>query len=114
MASRRQRIAPPPTAEDEAQGDEAPTRYKVAVPISDLLPSGGIGTPLRILAAVEAVADALAIERPSIGEVTIGCALGYLDFRFADRPWRAAHPRAAAWFERFDSTPAMHATRPYE
>ena len=66
------------------------------------------------LAAVEAVADALAIERPSIGEVTIGCALGYLDFRFADRPWRAAHPRAAAWFERFDSTPAMHATRPYE
>ena len=25
---------------------------------------------------------------PDIGSITVACALGYLDFRFADDPWR--------------------------
>jgi glutathione S-transferase len=33
-----------------------------------------------------------------IGAIAVACALGYLDFRFADEPWRDAHPRLAAWF----------------
>jgi glutathione S-transferase len=35
----------------------------------------------------------------TIGEITIACALGYLDFRFAHEPWRAAAPKLAAWYE---------------
>jgi tripartite-type tricarboxylate transporter receptor subunit TctC len=29
----------------------------------------------------------------TIGEITIGCALGYLDFRYANEPWRPGHPK---------------------
>jgi glutathione S-transferase len=30
--------------------------------------------------------------------ISIACALGYLDFRFAAEPWRDACPKLAAWF----------------
>ena len=33
-----------------------------------------------------------------IGAISIACALGYLDFRFAHEPWRDACPKLAAWF----------------
>ena len=53
-------------------------------------------------------------EQPDdIGLIAIGCALGYLDFRFAGLNWRASHPLTAAWFAVFDAHPAMAATRPY-
>lgn len=65
----------------------------------------------RGLDRLEAEADGLG-ERPDIGPITAGCALGYLDFRFAHDPWREGRPRLAAWFERFDARPSMQATRP--
>jgi glutathione S-transferase len=34
-----------------------------------------------------------------IGTIALGCALGYLDFRFAHEGWRTNAPRLAAWFE---------------
>ncbi|WP_194208203.1 glutathione S-transferase N-terminal domain-containing protein [Superficieibacter sp. 1612_C1] len=53
-------------------------------------------------------------DRPEdIGLIAIGCALGYLDFRFAGLNWRASHPLTAAWFAVFNAHPAMAATRPY-
>lgn len=53
-------------------------------------------------------------DRPNdIGLIAIGCALGYLDFRFAELNWRASHPLTAAWFAAFDAHPAMVATRPH-
>lgn len=51
-------------------------------------------------------------DRVDIATISVGCALGYLDFRFADRPWRPAHPAAAAWFETFSRRPSMQATAP--
>ena len=63
---------------------------------------------------IEARSGALVIERPTIGEVTLGCALGYLDFRFPEIDWRAGHPGAARWFEAFSGLPAMQATIPHE
>ena len=33
-----------------------------------------------------------------IGEIATACALGYLDFRFGQEPWRETHPALAAWF----------------
>ena len=47
-----------------------------------------------------------------IGTITIGSALGYLDFRFAEFDWRTAHPALAAWFAGFASHPSMVATFP--
>lgn len=51
--------------------------------------------------------------RFDIGTLTIGCALGYLDFRFPDLGWRKGHDQLAAWFKTFDERPSMKATRPH-
>lgn len=47
-----------------------------------------------------------------IGQLTIGCALGYMDFRFPDMDWRGGHPALAAWFEEISQRASMQATRP--
>jgi glutathione S-transferase len=50
--------------------------------------------------------------RVDLGTITLGCALGYLDFRYASRAWRERHPRLARWFEAFGARTSMTATRP--
>jgi glutathione S-transferase len=47
-----------------------------------------------------------------VGKVAVACALGYLDFRFAHEPWRAAHPRLADWFAAVSVLPALAKTAP--
>jgi len=64
--------------------------------------------------SIEAIAAELSTDQPTIGEIAIGCGLGYLDFRFPDLDWRAQHPNAARWNEAFQALPAMQATRPYD
>jgi glutathione S-transferase len=49
---------------------------------------------------------------PSIGQITIGCALGYLDFRYASEAWRERHKRLAAWYDDFAKRPSMQQTAP--
>ncbi|WP_028602220.1 glutathione S-transferase [Ottowia thiooxydans] len=66
------------------------------------------------LDAIDAMASELVLEKPSIGEITIACALGYLDFRFPEFDWRARHDQAARWNDAFQTLPALQATRPYE
>jgi glutathione S-transferase len=48
----------------------------------------------------------------TIGQVTFGCMLGYLDFRFPDDGWRARHPKLAAWYREVEQLPSMQATKP--
>ena len=48
----------------------------------------------------------------TIGEVALGCALGYLDFRFDADKWRDGRPALARWFEGFAARPSMQATQP--
>ncbi len=47
-----------------------------------------------------------------IGQVSVGCALGYLDFRHGDRDWRKGHDALAAWYEKFSARPSMQETVP--
>ncbi|MHA6264401.1 glutathione S-transferase [Arenibacterium sp. CAU 1754] len=49
-----------------------------------------------------------------MGQIAVGCALGYVDFRHDARGWRKGNDALAAWFEKFDSHPSMAATRPPE
>jgi len=63
------------------------------------------------LTAFEAEAGALGAT-VDIGTITLGCALGYLDFRFADLGWRKSCPKLATWYERFAARPSMQATVP--
>lgn len=48
----------------------------------------------------------------TIGEITIGCALGYLDFRYASEPWRPGHPGLEAWYARVVKLPPLAETMP--
>ena len=47
-----------------------------------------------------------------MGQIALACALGYLDFRHADRGWRTERPHLAAWEAVFAQRPSMQATRP--
>lgn len=47
-----------------------------------------------------------------MGQIAVGCALGYLDLRLADREWRAGRDELAGWEAGFAVRPAMAATRP--
>lgn len=70
----------------------------------------------RQKAAVERALAVLEAAPPEgladIGAIAAGCALGYLDFRFANEPWRAAHPRLAAWFAAVSVLPPLAKTAP--
>ncbi len=52
------------------------------------------------------------VGRLDIGTIALACALGYLDFRFADLGWRKSNPNLARWYEAVAATPAMQATQP--
>jgi glutathione S-transferase len=46
------------------------------------------------------------------GQIAVGCALGYLDFRHDARDWRNGRARLAGWFAGFDARASMRATVP--
>jgi len=72
----------------------------------------------ELLDELDGVLDALEAEakslrgKPTLGTVTVGCALGYLDFRFPKLDWRAKRPKLAKWFATFSKLPSMKATVP--
>ncbi|MHC0052249.1 glutathione S-transferase [Actibacterium sp. D379-3] len=47
-----------------------------------------------------------------IGQIAVGCALDYLDFRHGARDWRAGRDALADWAAEFAQRPAMQATMP--
>ncbi|MBN2907432.1 MAG: glutathione S-transferase [Rhodobacteraceae bacterium] len=48
----------------------------------------------------------------TMGQIAMGCALGYLDFRHAGRTWRQGRGALAAWEAEFARRPAMQDTAP--
>lgn len=66
----------------------------------------------RALDALEREADTLG-DAPTLGTIAVGCALGYLDFRFADEDWRPGRPTLAAWYAAWSERPSMKATEPH-
>lgn len=50
----------------------------------------------------------------SLDQLTLGCALGFLDFRFPADEWRGRRPRLAHWFEDVASRPCLSRTMPYD
>jgi glutathione S-transferase len=50
--------------------------------------------------------------RIDLGTIALGCALGYLDFRYAELGWRERHPSMARWYEQFAARESMTKTRP--
>ncbi len=61
------------------------------------------------LAALDAAPQQLR-DRVDIGSITIGCAIWYLDLRFAELGWRDRYPQVAAWYADFSLRPSMQKT----
>lgn len=70
----------------------------------------------RNAAAVTRSLDLLEADVPpdhlDIGTITVACALGYLDLRFAADDWRKGRPRLAAWYETMAARPELAQTAP--
>jgi glutathione S-transferase len=70
------------------------------------------------LTKVRLTLDSLEREAPilggqlTIGQIAIGCALGYLDFRFAEEGWRTGRPALAAFYSSLSDRPSMRASAP--
>jgi len=48
----------------------------------------------------------------SLADVAVGCALGYLDFRFPDMNWRAEQPNLPRLYEKLAERPSFASTQP--
>lgn len=48
----------------------------------------------------------------NMGQISVGAALGYLDFRHPDRDWRDGRKTLAGWYATFAERPSMQATMP--
>jgi glutathione S-transferase len=101
----------------QAMGDgildaSVPRRGEMAKPQD----AGRAAWVARQKVAVDRTVDALEADPPNlaidIGSITIGCALGYLDFRFSAQPWRPGRPKLAAWYEAFAQNPGIADTVP--
>jgi glutathione S-transferase len=48
----------------------------------------------------------------SLADIAVGCALGYLDFRFPQIDWRSRHANLAKLAEKLEARPSFQDTRP--
>jgi glutathione S-transferase len=72
----------------------------------------------KVDASIEAVATGLA-DKPyctgihmTLADIAVGCAFGYLDFRFPQVPWRTDHPKIARLVTKLHARPSFVDTRP--
>ena len=66
------------------------------------------------LAVLEEEAEALGEGPFGIGQIGVGTALCYLDFRFTGEEWRRGCPGLAAWHEGFAARASVRATAPVD
>jgi len=66
----------------------------------------------RAIGAVEVLWMPLLAGPLNIGQIAVGCALEYLDFRHDKREWHAGHKVLADWQAAFSTRPNMVATQP--
>lgn len=45
-----------------------------------------------------------------VAQIALACVLGYLDFRFADEPWRQARPALSRWYDEVCKRPSIRST----
>ena len=81
---------------------------------SDIHMASTAARKAAVLESLEAEAPQLAAAPFGIGHIAIGCALSYLDFRYADEDWRKDHPRIAEWHAAFAARPSVKATEPVD
>jgi glutathione S-transferase len=72
----------------------------------------------KINDSIEAIASGLGSKayctegKYTLADVAVGCALGYLDFRFAEIDWRKSHPSLAVYAAKIFARPSFVDTLP--
>lgn len=84
-----------------------------AAPLPVLLGAFALKTRAT-LAQLETEVPALDAAPLCIGQITLGCALGYMDYRFDTLAWRNSAPALAAWFADLGARPSFQATAPVD
>lgn len=78
--------------------------------------AGRDGVIAKQEAKVRRTLDLLEADPPAnhldIGTITVACALGYLDLRFAESHWRTGRPKLAQWHEGMAVRPELAQTAP--
>jgi glutathione S-transferase len=49
---------------------------------------------------------------PTLADIAVGCALGYLDFRFPEIAWRESQPNLARLYDKLLARPSFAETAP--
>jgi glutathione S-transferase len=81
---------------------------------SDAHQSSAAVRKAAVLKSLDQEAAAFAAAPFGIGHIAIGCALSYLDFRYADEDWRKGHPGIARWHATFATRLSVRATEPVD
>lgn len=87
-------------------------RYEIAARPEDKRFAGWTDGQMKKAHQGLAVLEAEDLSGRTIGTITAGCVLGYLDFRFPNDGWRMRHPKLADWYKTVEATPSMQATKP--
>lgn len=64
----------------------------------------------RVLDAWERQVEGWSGRPLDLGDIAVGCALAYADFRFDQVAWRTGRPRLDAWYARLAARPSFVAT----
>jgi glutathione S-transferase len=67
----------------------------------------------KINRTLDQIASMPLTQAPGIATITLGCALGYLDFRLPQLAWREGRGALAQWYEPFSARKSMQATVPH-
>ncbi|MBR0652897.1 glutathione S-transferase [Roseomonas terrae] len=89
-----------------------PRRREAALPLDDGRKEYIAIQQGKVARALDALEKETLGDLETIGEITVACALGYLDFRYPHEPWRPGHPKLTAWYERVVALPPMARTMP--
>ena len=65
-----------------------------------------------VLAGLDALERMKFADPPTIGEITVACAIGYVEFRMPDLDWKSSRPNLSAWYAKISELPSMKATAP--
>ena len=65
-----------------------------------------------VLAGLDALERVKFAKDPTIGEISVACAIGYIEFRLTDLDWKSSRPKLSAWYAQFCEYPSMKVTAP--
>lgn len=67
----------------------------------------------KIGRTLDRIASLSVAQSPDIATITLGCALGYLDFRLLQLSWREGRSALGQWYAMFSARKSMQATVPH-